>query len=226
MTLEQWHDSFGDCPGGRRGFANAVGTSEAAAPDLRSPDGDARHPRARAADARAHGRGRRPRCRAGHQEGAGAGASVGATSRSSSRPCSAAPATRRWSGSVGLPGRLEEDLDDTSTVVVLPGDTPLLRAETLDELVGGTQRQRVRGHADHLRARRPHRLRPRSCERRRRPATAGCCASSSSATPTRTSGRIQEVIHQHVRVPPRPARARRCATSAPTTRRASTTSPT
>ena len=31
-----------------------------------------------------------------------------------------------------MPG---DDLDDESTVVVLPGDTPLLRPETLDELV-------------------------------------------------------------------------------------------
>jgi len=35
-------------------------------------------------------------------------------------------------GMTALPG---DDLDDDSTVVVLPGDTPLLRAETLDELV-------------------------------------------------------------------------------------------
>src|SRR5688572_18539742 len=35
-------------------------------------------------------------------------------------------------GMSALPG---DDLDDDSTVVVLPGDTPLLRAETLNELV-------------------------------------------------------------------------------------------
>jgi bifunctional UDP-N-acetylglucosamine pyrophosphorylase / glucosamine-1-phosphate N-acetyltransferase len=35
-------------------------------------------------------------------------------------------------GMSAFPG---DDLDDESTVVVLPGDTPLLRAETLDELV-------------------------------------------------------------------------------------------
>ena len=35
-------------------------------------------------------------------------------------------------GMTALPG---DDLDDDSTVVVLPGDTPLLRAETLDDLV-------------------------------------------------------------------------------------------
>jgi bifunctional UDP-N-acetylglucosamine pyrophosphorylase/glucosamine-1-phosphate N-acetyltransferase len=36
---------------------------------------------------------------------------------------------------VGLGAFPGDDLDDTSTVVVLPGDTPLLRPETLDELV-------------------------------------------------------------------------------------------
>src|SRR5919112_4869 len=35
-------------------------------------------------------------------------------------------------GMTAIPG---DDLDDDSTVVVLPGDTPLLRPETLDELV-------------------------------------------------------------------------------------------
>ena len=57
-------------------------------------------------------------------------------------------------------------------------------------------------------------------------ATGGCCASSSSATPRPTSSTIKRGQHQHLRVPARPARARRCATSPPTTRRASTTSPT
>ena len=36
---------------------------------------------------------------------------------------------------VGLSAFPGDDLDDTSTVVILPGDTPLLRPETLDELV-------------------------------------------------------------------------------------------
>jgi bifunctional UDP-N-acetylglucosamine pyrophosphorylase/glucosamine-1-phosphate N-acetyltransferase len=36
---------------------------------------------------------------------------------------------------VGLSAFHNDDLDDTSTIVVLPGDTPLLRAETVDELV-------------------------------------------------------------------------------------------
>lgn len=39
-------------------------------------------------------------------------------------------------GLSALPGAgLDDDLDDTSTVVVLPGDTPLLQASTLDALV-------------------------------------------------------------------------------------------
>lgn len=38
--------------------------------------------------------------------------------------------------SVGLTGLDGDDLDDTSTVLVLPGDTPLLTRETLSRLVG------------------------------------------------------------------------------------------
>lgn len=38
-------------------------------------------------------------------------------------------------GMSALPGHDFDDLDDESTVVILPGDTPLLRPETLDELV-------------------------------------------------------------------------------------------
>ena len=37
---------------------------------------------------------------------------------------------------VGLTAFPDDDLDDTSTVVVLPGDTPLLRPDTIEELVG------------------------------------------------------------------------------------------
>ncbi len=36
---------------------------------------------------------------------------------------------------VGLSAFPGDDLDDESTIIVLPGDTPLLRAETIDELV-------------------------------------------------------------------------------------------
>jgi bifunctional UDP-N-acetylglucosamine pyrophosphorylase / glucosamine-1-phosphate N-acetyltransferase len=37
---------------------------------------------------------------------------------------------------VGLTAFPDEDLDDTSTIVVLPGDTPLLTSRSIDELVG------------------------------------------------------------------------------------------
>ncbi|MGD9702978.1 MAG: bifunctional N-acetylglucosamine-1-phosphate uridyltransferase/glucosamine-1-phosphate acetyltransferase [Acidimicrobiia bacterium] len=37
---------------------------------------------------------------------------------------------------VGLTAFPEDDLDDTSTVVILPGDAPLLRVSTIEELVG------------------------------------------------------------------------------------------
>ncbi|HRE01877.1 MAG TPA: NTP transferase domain-containing protein, partial [Ilumatobacteraceae bacterium] len=36
---------------------------------------------------------------------------------------------------IGLTAFPGDDLDDESTVLVLPGDTPLLRADTIDELV-------------------------------------------------------------------------------------------
>jgi len=36
---------------------------------------------------------------------------------------------------VGLTAFPDDDLDDTSTIVVLPGDTPLLRAETIDDFI-------------------------------------------------------------------------------------------
>jgi bifunctional UDP-N-acetylglucosamine pyrophosphorylase/glucosamine-1-phosphate N-acetyltransferase len=37
---------------------------------------------------------------------------------------------------VGLTAFPEDDLDDTSTIVILPGDAPLLQASTIEELVG------------------------------------------------------------------------------------------
>ena len=36
---------------------------------------------------------------------------------------------------VGLTAFADDDLDDTSTVLIVPGDTPLLRSETLADLV-------------------------------------------------------------------------------------------
>jgi bifunctional UDP-N-acetylglucosamine pyrophosphorylase / glucosamine-1-phosphate N-acetyltransferase len=42
--------------------------------------------------------------------------------------------------SVGLTAFPDDDLDDTSTVVVLPGDTPLLRASTIARFVGEHER--------------------------------------------------------------------------------------
>ena len=60
-------------------------------------------------------------------------------------------------GMTAFPG---DDLDDDSTIVVLPGDTPLLLPETLDELVATHV---ANGNAATLLtsvARRPDRLRP------------------------------------------------------------------
>ena len=98
---------------------------------------------------RPHGRRRRPRRRAGHQEGAGAGARRGPTSRSSSRPM------QRGTGDAAMVGHDRASpattSTTTSTVVVLPGDTPLLRPETLDAARRHPRRQRLRGHAAHQR---------------------------------------------------------------------------
>jgi len=45
---------------------------------------------------------------------------------------------------VGLTAFPEDDLDDTSTIVILPGDAPLLQASTIEELVGTHE---ASGHA-------------------------------------------------------------------------------
>lgn len=45
---------------------------------------------------------------------------------------------------VGMTAFSDDDLDDTSTVVVLPGDTPLLRSSTIDDLVAEHE---ASGHA-------------------------------------------------------------------------------
>ena len=81
---------------------------------------------------RAHRPRRRPRRRAGHQEGPGARPGLGQRRVRRAGRRSAAPATPPPTGMSAFPG---DDLDDDSTVVVLPGDTPLLQPETLDELV-------------------------------------------------------------------------------------------
>jgi bifunctional UDP-N-acetylglucosamine pyrophosphorylase/glucosamine-1-phosphate N-acetyltransferase len=45
---------------------------------------------------------------------------------------------------LGRQSNAADELDDTSTIVVLPGDTPLLRRETIDDLVSAHESQ---GHA-------------------------------------------------------------------------------
>ena len=113
-------------------------------------------------------------------------------------------ATQRGTGDAAAHGMTAfpgDDLDDDSTIVVLPGDTPLLLPETLDELVAAHV---ANGSAATLLTsvrRRPDRLRPRDHGAR----TGGCCASSSSATPRPTSGRSRG-RHEHLRLPARPAR--------------------
>ena len=104
-------------------------------------------------------------------------------STSSSRPCSAAPATPSPSGLTGLP---DDDLDDDSDVLVLPGDTPLLRAR--DRSPSSSPSTATPGAACTVltaRLARPHRLRPDRAAAR----TTASPASSSSATPPPTSSR-------------------------------------
>ena len=85
-----------------------------------------------------------------------------------------------------MPG---DDLDDDSTVVVLPGDAPLLRPETLDELVAAHVANDNAVTMLDVGVGRPDRLRP---DRPGQPTT-GCCASSSSVMPPARSASIREV---------------------------------
>ena len=87
--------------------------------------------------------------------------------------------------SVALTGLPDDDGDDDGDVVVLPGDTPLLRPATLAALVAPAPRRRCSRHPAHRRARRPHRLWPGGAGpgRARWPGW-----SSTRMRPTRSSG--------------------------------------
>ena len=109
----------------------------------------------------------RPRRRAGHQEAAG-GRPRPASSSSSSSTCSAAPATPSASASPAFP---DDDLDDDDgDVLVLPGDTPLLRPRTIAALVAAHRADRRRLHRPH----RPAAPTP--------PATAGSCGARTTGS--------------------------------------------
>ena len=132
-------------------------------------------------------------------------------SRWSSRPSSGGPATRCRLGLEPLAARGRE------LVLILYGDAPLLRRETIEALVAEARRDRRPGDADRGAAR-SHRLRADPA----RPARGGCCgwssrrthpgraASSTRSTPASTPGPPSSCA----RPPPR------CS---PTTPRASTT---
>ena len=145
----------------RRGHAHAVRPAQAAAHDLRPGDGAARD-RRRSRELRpgAHRRRRRPRRRAGDQRGVQSWRRRGPTSTFVEQVDQRGTGDAAAVGMTALPG---DDLDDDSTVVVLPGDTPLLRPDTLDELVAAHV---ANGNAATLLtsgARRSHRLRPGRC---------------------------------------------------------------
>ncbi len=93
--------------------------------------------------------------------------------------------------------------DDESIIVVLPGDTPLLRPETLAELVeahvanrnAATLLTSVVDDPDRLRPRHPQERRPGPADRR------------APRRVTRGTRRPRD-LHEHLRLPPRPARPR------------------
>ena len=125
-------------------------------------------------------------------------------------------------GMTAIPG---DDLDDDSTIIVLPGDTPLLRAETLQQLVAthissGNAATAITAVLDD-----PTGLRTRAAGTVEAAATGACCRWSNSATPfprSSPSARCGRACARFAAT----CSARRCAGSAPTTPRASTTSPT
>ena len=126
---------------------------------------------------------------------------------------------------VGLGAFPGDDLDDTSTVIVLPGDTPLLQPPSLDALVAAhTANQYAAtlitsvlddptGYGRVIRAAVEGRQRPCAAHRRGARRHAPTSGPSRRCAPACTRSAAT-------------CWARRCATSAPTTRRASTTSPT
>ena len=80
-------------------------------------------------------------------------------------------------GMTAIPG---DDLDDDSTIIVLPGDTPLLRAETLQQLVATHLTSGNAATAHHLGARRPDGIR----------------TSTACARPSTGDGRVLQVVEQ------------------------------
>ena len=129
---------------------------------------------------------------------------------------------RRWSGMTAIPG---DDLDDDSTIIVLPGRHATAARRDAAATGGHSPQQRQRGDRDHLGARRPHRLRTGAAGALASTATGVCCRWSSNATP---SPRRWRSARCGPACAPSGATcsARHCAGSVPTTRRASTTSPT
>ena len=104
---------------------------------------------------------------------------------------------------VGLTAFPDDDLDDTSTVVVLPGDTPLLRVETIERLRRPPTRPRAtaprlltarHGRPDRLRPGRAGQGRPGGPHRR-------------AARRHARGARHRRGQHRHLRLPARPARA-------------------
>ena len=146
----------------------------------------------------AHRRRRRPRRRAGHQEGAGAGPAVGQRRvRRAARP--ARHRRRRGDRHDGVPRRrprrrLDHRRAARRHAAAAARDARRARRHP--------RRQRQRGDAADERRRRPDRLRPGRSRAARR---AGAAHRRAARRHARGAGH-RRGRHQHLRVPPRPAR--------------------
>ena len=104
-------------------------------------------------------------------------------------------------GMTAIPG---DDLDDGSTIIVLPGDTPLLQRRDTATAGRHPSHQRQRGDRHHLGARRPDRLRASPAGSRQARRRSGAAGRRATRRQPRDVGHPRGV-DQHVCVPARPA---------------------
>ena len=103
---------------------------------------------------------------------------------------------------VGLTAFPEDDLDDTSTIVILPGDAPLLQASTIEELVGTHE---ASGQAATLLTARM--VDPTGYGRIIRAKDGRVLGIVEQRDGTPDAARDRRGVHEHLRVPSRSARA-------------------
>ena len=105
---------------------------------------------------------------------------------------------------VGLTGLPDDDhLDDYLDVLVLPGDTPLLRPDTIAGARRRAPPRRRRLHDPHRQARRPHRLRPHRAGGQGRPHR----PHRGAPRRDRRRARDRRDQHRHLLLPAEPAGA-------------------